>query len=335
MRLMSLEKLTFVALITVAALVFAFFAADNGTLREWVVQFCCYGLFAMSLNMMVGYSGMLAFGHAAFFGIGSYAFCLLLQSGHIGIPAAAILSLLLVAVISGICGFVSVRLEGIFFSFITLATQMLLYSVVIAWSSLTGGEQGLIGGIPRPKFLGVDLANPMHIYVTSIVVLVVCVSIMYVIVRSPFGTAMRMVRDNPQRAAFVGINVISYRLGMFVIASIFAGVAGMLMALHVSGAYPNFMFWTLSGEGLFMIVLGGASLFLGPLVGAAMLIVINGVLNTLGGPHGLVLGVIILALVLGLRKGLLEWILALRPSVIKPAVSPKKPKVHLPPAIGE
>lgn len=284
-------------------------AAESGIVREWVVQFCCYGLFAMSLNLMVGYSGMLAFGHAAFFGLGSYCFCILLQGGAVGIPAASLLTVLFVGMVAAVCGFVSVRLEGIFFSFITLATQMLLYSVALAWSGLTGGEQGLIGGIPRAPFLGIDLANPRHLYGTSIAVTVLCTIAMAVIVASPFGAAMRMIRDNPQRATFVGLNVVAYRLSMFVVASAFAGIAGILMALHVSGAYPNFMYWTLSGEGLFMIVLGGSTLFLGPLVGAALLVVLNGILNTWHAPHGIVLGVIILALVLGLKKGLLEWVL--------------------------
>lgn len=305
-------QLATVTAVAIAALLLLRLAFDGGRVHEWIIQFCCYGLFALSLNLLVGYGGMLAFGHAAFFGLGTYAFCLLLRETGMSIPVAGVLSVALVVAIAVPIGYVCVRLQGVFFSFITLAIQMLLYSLVLSWSGLTGGEQGLIGGIPRPVFMGVNLADPWHLYVFCVVVFAVCIAVMYRIVSSPFGAALRMIRDNPQRAAFVGLDIIRYRLGMFLLAALFASIAGILMALHVSGAYPNFMYWTLSGEGMFMIVLGGVSVFLGPLAGAAILIVINGLLHTVGVPHGLVLGTIILLMVLGFRKGLLEWAAELR-----------------------
>lgn len=309
-----------------AAVAFAFLIGiglygGSGMLREWIIQFCYLGLFALSLNLLVGYSGMLSFGHAGFFGIGAYAFSILLRTGDVSIPVAALLTLVIVAAAALVIGFVCARLEGVFFSFITLAIQMLLYSLVIAWSDITGGEQGLIGGIPKPPFMGINLALPSHFFVTSVVVLFVGILAILRIVQSPFGTAMRMIRDNPQRAAFVGLNVLRYRTVMFVLASVFSGVAGMIMALHVSGAFPNFLYWTLSGEGMSMIVLGGLSTFLGPLVGAAVFIAINGLLNAFGGPHGLVLGGIILLIVMGFRKGILEWIRDLPPLQRKAAES--------------
>ncbi len=116
-----------------------------------------------------------------------------------------------------------------------------------------------------------------------------------------------MIRDNPQRALFLGLNVRRYKLAVFVIASMFSGLAGVLMGLYVSGAYPNFAYWTMSGEGLFMIMLGGAGVFLGPALGAGLLIFLEGAVNTYTGHHGIVLGLIILAVVLGLRRGILEY----------------------------
>lgn len=284
------------------------FVSDEGVVREWIMQLCCYGLFAMSLNLLVGNSGMLSFGHGAFFGLGAYSFCLLMKNMNISVPLAILLTLALVAAVAALIGFISVRIEGIFFSFITLAIQMLVYSLVLAWSGLTGGEQGLIGGVPRPVFLGIDLANPWHLYLFSVAAFVVCIALIYQVVKSPFGTALRMIRDNPGRASFVGLNVIAYRVSMFVIAALFASVAGILMGLQISGAYPNFVYWTLSGEGLFMVMLGGINQFFGPIAGSALLIVINGILNTLGGPHGMILGAVILFMVLGLKKGLLEFL---------------------------
>lgn len=280
------------------------------TLVEWVIQFCCYGLFAMSLNLMVGTSGMLSFGHGMYFGIGAYAFCLLLKLGGMGIPAAFCVTLLISGATAFIVSTVVVRLEGVFYSFITLAVQMLLYSVILAWSELTGGEQGLIGGVPRPPFAGVNLGDPWHFYLFAVTIFVACVTAMHVITRSPFGTAMRMIRDNPRRANLTGVNTYWYRVTMSVFASLFASVGGMLLGLHISGAYPNFAYWTMSGEGLFMIMLGGIGQFFGPLVGAALLIVLNGLINIAGLPHGMVVGGVILLLVLVLKKGLLEAVLA-------------------------
>lgn len=287
------------------------FFSGEGMVREWVMQLCCYGLFAMSLNLLIGNSGMLSFGHGAFFGLSAYSFCLLMKNMDIAIPFAILVTLVLVGAVAALIGFISVRIEGIFFSFITLAIQMLIYSLVLAWSELTGGEQGLIGGVPRPVFLGVNLADPWHLYLFSVTSFVACVALIYQVVRSPFGTALRMIRDNPSRASFVGLNVIACRVLMFVIAALFAAVAGILMGLQISGAYPNFVYWTLSGEGLFMVMLGGLNQFFGPIVGSALLIVINGVLNNLGWPHGLVLGAIILFMVLGLKQGLLEFLITL------------------------
>jgi branched-chain amino acid transport system permease protein len=128
------------------------------------------------------------------------------------------------------------------------------------------------------------------------------------VLRSPFGAALRMLRDNPDRAAFVGLSVFRYRLAAFVIAGGFAGLAGVLMSLYVSGAFPSFAFWTTSGEAIFMIMLGGVSVFLGPLVGTGIFLLLNDWITALTEHHGLFFGIILLIIVLGLRKGLLDFV---------------------------
>lgn len=296
-----------IAAVAVALGIVADIVIGTGSFREWAIRLCILGLFAMSLNLLVGYTGLLSFGHAAFFGIGAYTFCMLMQTGKVGIPLATLSAVGLAGLAALVIGAICVRLTHVYFAFITLAIQMLLYSILIAWSSLTGGEQGLIGGIPRPPFLGVDLGEPTHAYAFNLVVFVASVALMYRIVNSPFGTAMRMIRDNPQRALFLGLNVRRYKLAVFVIASMFSGLAGVLMGLYVSGAYPNFAHWTMSGEGLFMIMLGGAGVFLGPALGAGLLVFLEGIVNSYTGYHGLVLGLIILIVVMGLRRGILEY----------------------------
>ena len=165
-----------------------------------------------------------------------------------------------------------------------------------------------MGGIPRPRFLGIDLADRMQLYVFCSVLFIVCLAIMRQIVTSPFGYTLRLIRDNQERAAFLGINVARAKLVCFVISACVASVGGILLALFVSGAYPNFGFWTTSGEAIFMILLGGSSVFLGPLVGTVILRLLTDVTIAWTSHTELVLGIVILVLVLGLRKGPLDVI---------------------------
>ena len=185
---------------------------------------------------------------------------------------------------------------------------MLLHSLILSWIGLTGGDQGLMGGIPKPAFLGIDLAKQEHLAGFSVFCLLASAVALRQIIRSPFGAALRMLRDNPDRAAFVGLSVFRYRLAAFVIAGSFAGLAGVLMSLYVSGAFPSFAFWAQSGEVIFMIMLGGVSVFLGPLVGTAIFLLLNDWITALTEHHGLFLGAILLVIVLGLRKGLLDFL---------------------------
>jgi branched-chain amino acid transport system permease protein len=205
-----------------------------------------------------------------------------------------------------VVGAICVRLKEIYFAFLTLAFQMLLHSLIILWVPLTGGDQGLRGGIPRPPFLGINLANQWHLYLTSCALLLIGLVLMHHLVQSPFGYTLRMIRDNAARATFLGIPVFRVRLVAFVLAGIFAGTGGVIMSLFVSGAYPEFAYWTISGEGIFIIMLGGLSTFLGPAVGTVILLVLNDFVTRHTEYYGLTLGIIILVFALGLRRGLLD-----------------------------
>jgi branched-chain amino acid transport system permease protein len=188
---------------------------------------------------------------------------------------------------------------------------MLVYSLIILWVPLTGGDQGLRGGIPRPPFLGINLANQTHLYFTSCALLIIGLVLMHHLVESPFGYTLRMIRDNAARANFLGVAVFRVRLMAFVMAGIFAGTGGVIMSLFVSGAYPEFAYWTISGEGVFIIMLGGLDAFLGPAVGTVILLVLNDVVTRHTEYYGLALGLIILVFALGLRRGLLDVLINL------------------------
>ena len=278
-------------------------------LRDFLIYFMAYGLLDMSLNLLVGLTGLVSFGHAAYFATGAYAFGLLMQSGKVSIPVAFVATIAGTAILALVIGAICVRLKEIYFAFITLAFQMFIHSIILTWVSLTGGDQGLRGGIPRPVFLGVDLNDGRVLYSFCVFVFIACVMIMRQVWQSPFGYTLRMIRDNPARANFLGVNVPRVKLGIFVIAGAIASVSGILLALFVSGAYPEFGFWTTSGEAIFMIMLGGTQLFLGPLVGALLLQLLNHFVTVYTEYHGLVLGSVILLIVLGLRQGVADYVM--------------------------
>jgi branched-chain amino acid transport system permease protein len=278
---------------------------------DFVIRLAAYGLFATSLNILVGYGGMVSFGHAMFFGGGAYAFGLLLQKTGASIPLELAGAVFFCALLGAVIGAICVRLREIYFTFLTLAFQMLVHSAILSWSWLTGGDQGLVGGIPRPSFLGINLADQATLYWFSGVILVACLLLMRAILQSPLRYTLRMVRDNADRARFLGIDVWRVKLYAFVLASAFAGVGGAIMALFVSGAYPEFSYWTMSGEAIFMIMMGGVHVFIGPLVGAALLLLFNDTITRLTELHGLTLGIIVLLFALGFKRGVSDFALQL------------------------
>ena len=285
------------------------FVFPHPALLDFLIYVTAYGLLAMSLNLLVGLTGLVSFGHAAYFASGAYIFGLLMQSGRVSIPTAILATVLGTALVALVIGAICVRLKEIYFSFITLAFQMFIHSIILTWVSLTGGDQGLMGGIPRPPLLGINLNEGTALYGFCAVVFVACMLLMRQVWMSPFGYTLRLIRDNPSRANFLGVNVVRAKLGVFVFAGSMASVAGILLALFVSGAYPEFGFWTTSGEAIFMIMLGGSQLFMGPLVGAFLLQLLNRTVTIYTEHHGLVLGLVILAIVLGLRQGVGDFLM--------------------------
>jgi branched-chain amino acid transport system permease protein len=276
-------------------------------LLDFVIRCSAYGLFATSLNLLVGYTGLTSFGHGMFFGLGAYGFGLMMQKTGVPVPVAFVATLLITLVVATVIGAICVRLKEIYFAFVTLAFQMLIHSTILSWVSFTGGDQGLRGGIPRPAFFGIDLSNHLHLYVFSCALLVTGLLLMRQIAQSPFGYTLRMIRDNASRASFVGIDVYRAKLTIFVLAALFASVGGMIMALFVSGAYPEFAYWTISGEGIFINMLGGVTTFLGPMVGTALFLILNDTVTRLSEYHGIWLGIVILFFAIGLRKGLMDF----------------------------
>lgn len=304
----SFSREALIAAIVLAILILIPIFSDSSAVVDFGIRLAAFAVFATSLNMLVGFGGMVSFGHALYFGAGAYSFGLIMQHFQLPIPLAFLLAVGFCATVAAVVGAICVRLKEIYFAFLTLAFQMLFHSIVISWTSLTGGDQGLMGGLPRPPFLGLDLVNPTDLYWFAVVVGVGSLLIMRYILQSPFGYTLRMVRDNPDRAKFLGVNVWRIKLLAFVLAGGFAGVGGIIMALLVSGAFPEFTYWTMSGEAVFMVLMGGVNTFVGPVLGAALLLGFNDVITRVTDHHGLALGAIILLFALVFKHGITDFI---------------------------
>ena len=311
----NFQRDVFLGLLVWLILIMFYFIFPDPGIHDIIQKVFILGLFAMSLNILIGYLGLIAFGHAAFFASGAYTLGLFLQSDFVlnlasfSIPVAMLLAVLVSSILAALIGVICIRLKDIYFSFLTLAFQMLIYSIILALVNITGGDQGLMGGFPKPPFLGIDLGKPFDFYAFTIFISIITIVLLRQIIESPFGYGLRMIRDNSERPAALGFSNQKHKLFAFIIAGSIAGLAGSLQALLDVGAYPEWAFWSKSAEPLFMILLGGMHSFLGPLMGALIFEILNDFVTANTRYYGLVLGLVILCFVLGLKKGLLDWIL--------------------------
>jgi branched-chain amino acid transport system permease protein len=232
---------------------------------------------ALGFNLLLGHTGLLSFGHSAYFGAAAYAAGMLVKYREVSSLEAFLLGGLLTGlVVAIIFGFVCVRYTRIFFSILTLALSQVLWSLALKFYWVTGGSDGL--RVPIPTLLGGTLARPRdpvaflahQYYYYVLVIFFVCVVLMWLIVNSPFGKSLQAIRDNEVRAAFVGVRVRRHRWIAFVISGLFVSVAGALWAPLNGQMTPEVLYWPFSGEIVFMTVLGGFRSFAGPIVGAVV-----------------------------------------------------------------
>lgn len=305
----------FIALLVVAALLVPVLARNSYDV-QLMNEVLIVGVLAMSLNILLGYAGLVSLGHAAFFGLGAYACALatktIYPSAMLGLLAAGSVSGLGALVIGALC----IRLSGLYFAMITLAFSQALYTIAYYWRAVTGGDDGMID-IPRPalSLAGIrfyDTASVEHFYYFSLAVLLVLILIMYRIVRSPFGVVLQAIRENADRVQFVGLNVWNYKLAAFVLAGTFGGLAGGLYAMFQGFISPELMYWSKSGEIVLMTVLGGINSFLGPLLGAALLIFVRDIVLTYTDYWKIVVGGILIVCVLFMPAGAAGFLEQLR-----------------------
>jgi ABC-type branched-subunit amino acid transport system ATPase component/ABC-type branched-subunit amino acid transport system permease subunit len=250
-------------------------------------------LWAVSYNLMLGYTGMVSFAHAAYYGVGAYTVALLFGK-NIPVLEGLALSPFVAAAFGFVTGLIALRAVRLYFSLLTLAISQVLYSLAFSQYNITGGDNG-VHGLTVPDFL-TDY-TPMYYFVGAVVV--VCLLLLFILTRSPFGAALLAIRENRERARSVGINVKAYELAVFTIAAAFAGVAGGLFALFQQEAYPEMLYWTQNAQPVVVVLMGGQGSFLGPAIGALVYTVLNNLLSSrFPYQFDIILGAVVLLIVL-------------------------------------
>jgi branched-chain amino acid transport system permease protein len=254
-----------------------------------------FGLFAMSLDLLMGYTGMVSFGHSAFFGIGAYVAALALVKSP-GLTSALLLPAAVAAVGALVIGYFSIRVSGVYFIMLTLAFSQMFHAVAFQ-NAFLGAEDGLVG-IPRPTVAGWSIGSlgRFHAYLIAIEGLLAL--FLWRVTRSPFGHVLRGIHENEARMQAVGYPVRRYKLAAFVIAGTVAGIAGALYTQFQGSVSPDAFFWTTSGQALLMVIIGGTGTLGGAMLGAAAFILLQSLVSSYTERWMLILGVTFVLLVL-------------------------------------
>jgi branched-chain amino acid transport system permease protein len=259
-------------------------------------------LLAMSLNLVVGHGGMFQFHHAVFYGVGAYTVALMLTKTSLPMWVGFIAGPIVATITGLLIGWFCVRLSRLYFGMLQISLGSLLWAIVFRWYSFTGGDDG-IHGLPIAPFLS-SLNNS---YYFILIILTISLILLYLILKSPFGTTLQAIRDNPQRCEAVGINVRRYQLLGIIVATFFAGVAGVLFVVLERSVFAELLFWTLSLEIFIMCLLGGWFTFSGPILGAAIIIALRTFVGKYTEYWTLILGIILILLIFFLPEGIMGY----------------------------
>ena len=283
--------------------ILALVAAPYVVYPIFLMKMLCFALFACAFNLLLGYTGLLSFGHAAFFGGAAYFTAHAAKVWGWPPEAAILIGVAGAALLGLVIGFFAIRRQGIYFAMITLAlSQMFFFFCVQA--KFTGGEDG-IQGVPRGLLFGViDLNQPLAMYFFVLAVFLIGLFAIWRIVNSPFGMILRSIRENERRAISLGYSVANYKLAAFVMSAALAGLAGSVKALVFQFATLTDVAWQMSGEVILMTLLGGIGTMVGPAVGAGLVIGLQNMLATSDFPVTIATGLIFMICVLVFRRGI-------------------------------
>lgn len=277
----------------------------------FVMKFLCFALFAAAFNLLLGYTGLLSFGHAAFFGGGAYFTAHVVKIWGLTPELGLIVGTLGAAALGLLIGAIALRRSGIYFTMITLALAQMFYFFCLQ-APFTHGEDGLQLG-PRGHLFGfIDLGNAMNLYYFVLAVVLIGMGVIWRFVNSPFGMILRSIRDNEQRAISLGYSVQAYKLGAFVMSAALSGLAGGLKALVFQLATLTDVAWQMSGEVVLMTLMGGIGTQAGPVVGSGVFIALQNKLATSDFPVTIIMGVVFMVCVLVFRRGIVGEFFASR-----------------------
>ena len=306
------RKLLGLACIWAALLLAPYWMPPLGGYTALGTRVLVLGLAAMSLNFLLGFTGVLSFGHAAYFGLGAYGAGLSLKFLAASSPLALLMGMLLGGVAGALLGTLIVRRRGVYFAMVTIAFGQVFYYIAFQWSSLTGGDDGLRGFSRQPLDFGlfkIDiLSNADYFYYFVLFCFALIVAIMSFILRSPFGRTMLAIRENERRARFLGIAIERHIWIVFTLSCFFIGFAGALYALLNNFADPRGLHYSQSGDFVMMAVMGGMRSFWGPLLGAAVFVVLQDYLSSVTVNWMSFVGLLFVLVVLFFPRGLLGMV---------------------------
>lgn len=269
----------------------------------WVnitAEIMIWALFAASVNLLFGYTGLLSFGQALYFGMGAYGVALSIEFFHFSFWPAALTGVAVATLSAFVTGIFAARLTWHYFAIITVVFSLIFFFFAVGWKDVTGGDDGMPFTMPPVLKVGgleLSLLDLTFQYYFILAVVGACFGMMHLLLKSPLGYAFIAVRENTARAGLVGYNAYMVRLLSFVFSGFFAGVSGVLFALFSRYASAHFLFWTVSGEGVVWAIVGGAGTLFGPVLGTAFLIVIREELSVYWEHYLLVVGVIVILFV--------------------------------------
>jgi branched-chain amino acid transport system permease protein len=278
--------------------------APFGIYPVFLMKLMCFALFAAAFNLLIGYVGLLSFGHAAFFGTGAYISAHAAKVWQLDPLLCVVLGGLAGGALGVLVGYLAIKRKGIYFSMITLALSQMVFFIALQ-APFTGGEDG-IQGIPRGHLFGViDLNTPMNMYAFVLAIFLFGMFALWRIVHSPFGQILKAIREHEPRAISLGYDVHRYKLIAFVISAALAGVAGGAKTLVFQLASLTDITWQMSGEVVLITLLGGIGTMLGPVVGALIVVSLENYLAALDFPVTVLIGAIFVACVLLFRRGVI------------------------------
>jgi len=305
----QVRKLIVITSIWIILLLAPYWMPPLGGYTALATRVLVLGLAAMSVNFLLGFTGVLSFGHAAFFGLGAYGTGLTLKYLVSSTPVSVIAGILLGGLIGAVLGALIVRRRGVYFAMVTIAFGQVFYYIAFQWSSLTGGDDGLRGFSRQPLDFGlfkIDiLSSSDAFYYFVLACFAIAVALMGFILRSPFGRTMIAIRENERRARFLGIPIERHIWIAFTLSCFFMAFAGALYALVNNFADPRGLHYSQSGDFVIMAVMGGMRTFWGPLLGAAVFVILQDYLSSVTVNWMSFIGLLFVAVVLFFPRGLL------------------------------